>query len=173
MYLLLTLSQFNEQNVQYIENEKEIYNDEPFYQYYNKFCKIVYSTSYFNCNALYLKIPLLWNSNPNDSSIITFQPQYNNMQILEQLHEIEHAILTTYSTILTQEKYVKSIKYQLINDGYIKLTSYTPTTTTTTTQNKNYKYAKKNKTLYIKINGIWEKDEYVGLSYRFYMSYSS
>ena len=144
MNLIMTFQQFNEECVQYIPATE---------QRGEKYCKLIYSTSFMNMNGLTFSVPL--SIIIINRGIAYYDCRHGkNMAIIEKLHEIEQALLTTYSFMITEEKFVKSIKQQMISDRHVKLFEEKPGS----------------KRLFIRITGIWEKENNCGLSYKFFVS---
>lgn len=104
------------------------------------FYKIVYSNSLFTSNGLYIKIPLTNTKYLNGRLIYNIE---DNTNVLNQIVNIENFIL---DKIINKKKIHHKI-YDQIKNGNIK------------TNNSNSE-------VILKISGIWENDNSVGISYK-------
>ena len=117
------------------------------------FIRILYSTSLFVLNGIYLNIYI------NQLTIEKYFNKYkcsydvnSNKDIIEKLRLIELDIIKKASVCI-KNKIGQSKIYEQISLGNLKLYS----------DNIN----KYNNTFILKISGIWETDNYYGLTYKF------
>jgi len=150
MNITLELNKIIISNIYFLEKKKNIIMD-------GNFTKILYSNSWFTMNGLYVLFPievLSIDKNIN-KSILKFNPyQNNNITIIQEFVKLEQQILEYYvklnncksklSTNLLRQLYLGTLKiYKDFN----------------LTDNKNLHYM-------IKISGVWETHENVGITYK-------
>lgn len=130
------------------------------------FSKIIYSNEVFTLNGIYLYLPLEIQSIEKNINkyIIKFYPSSPiNMSLVQELSRIEYKILEYYKQInyINNKKSLCSLTKQLYS-GNLKVY-------------KDYNEIKcisdKISTYIVKISGIWENSEGVGITYKVFESY--
>ena len=114
------------------------------------FVRILYSTSYFSLNGIYLHVLL---------HKLTIEKYYNKCKgyfnvsnhdvIIEKIRTIEEQILNKYNIHAKTPQYKI---YEQMCGGFLFC--------------DNLEYANEN--IILKISGIWENDKHYGLTYKFY-----
>ena len=143
--LVKNIDQYNEDNVYFLEPIKNnIMNN-------GNFIRIIYSTSLFVLNGIYININLNYTSidkyyNKYKCSFDIFQYK----ELIEKLRIIEEGLL---KKILIHYKNAQLKIYEQLKNGNIKVFSETAD--------------KIGSTFLLKIAGIWETDTEYGLTYKF------
>jgi hypothetical protein len=155
MNIVLDNNDFAIENVFFLEKTNNIIID-------GFFSKIIMSDSYFTMNGLFLILPLLVNEHGGMSQynkqIINFDSHIqNNLLLITKISEIENNIIHYYKRIHDSKKKTNlALTTQLFN-GYFKIFK----------ENESYKKSKHNKKYILKISGVWENKEEIGVSYKF------
>ena len=181
--IIYDISKIQIQNIFLLENKRNIIMN-------GKFTKIVYSDHLFMTNGIYLRVPLLLNGFSYDGSredkprmgfphllkcFLLFQANSEpNDKIMHALIRIEQCILEFYKQIFKCNKKMTTILKSQLNNGCIKI--YTE-------NNKidDIKLPRQNVggnsaeiipatdqyNFTLKISGIWEDAEHIGLTYKF------
>jgi hypothetical protein len=148
MNLIQHICQYNNNNVCFCEPIKNsIFNK-------GSFIRILYSTSFFSLNGIYLHILL------HTTIIEKYYNKYkgyfnisNHQFIIHKIKIIEEQILNKY----INQSFSKIPQYKIyeqINNGYIYC--------------DNLENINDNDNIILKISGIWENDKYYGLTYKFF-----
>lgn len=170
--IVYNIHDFNINNVFLLENKKNMIMD-------GKFTKIIYSDSFFILYGIFIKIPLFideltTNIIQTNKIFFKFQPNHvfheNN---INEIIQIEYKILEFYKEIFhVKKKYATILRNQLYN-GYIKIfknmyykTKHNTNTVCSNDSQKENIYPKKMFFL-LKISGVWEDSENIGLTYKF------
>jgi hypothetical protein len=126
-----------------------------------KFTKIVYSDELIVMNGIYLITPFddFYVENNLNKCVLKINI-YNsiNANIITELIKIENNIIQYYKHLFECSKKPFALLKEQILNGNIKL--YNNTTSINNTNEKKYK-------IIIKISGIWENEDQVGLTYKF------
>jgi hypothetical protein len=166
MNLVCNISDFDIEKMFFLDIKKNIIID-------GTFTKIIYSTSNVIFNGIYLLFPIIGqscelnkkNTNVSDTSfggkyyISTFSIlNKNNINIIKELNRIEHSIIEYAKDYFNINKInVYSLRNQL-KHGNIKI------------YNSHYDEPDIHPTresCIIKISGIWENDQNIGITYKF------
>lgn len=143
MILLLKLPQFLISGISFLEKKVNMIMD-------GYFVKIIYSDDCMTMNGIYLEMPLILSSSvhKNMLSIDTV----SNKDIIYKLSVIEKQLIQCYMLFFGISNKVPSyyLKQQL-QSGYIKFY-------------RDYESSKSN--YYIKISGIWETTDEIGITYK-------
>lgn len=145
MNIVKTLDQYNENCVYFCDPIKNnIMND-------GTFIRIIYSTSLFVLNGIYISINI---------GIISIEKYYNKFKctfelnqhrdIIDRLRSLEECLLSKANIIGKISQYKL---YEQLRNGNIKVFSESP--------------EKINNTFLLKITGIWETENEYGLTYKF------
>ena len=118
----------------------------------SNFIRLIYSNSLFSLTGIFIEFKLTNAITEKYFSKYkcTFQ-NYNNERVMKQLADIEHAILNSIS--IDNKEPIYKIKEQL-QSGTIKLFSNEENNET----NNNY---------LLKISGIWETTDEIGITFKF------
>tara|TARA_Y100000591_G_scaffold332405_2_gene369607 strand:- start:160 stop:624 length:465 start_codon:yes stop_codon:yes gene_type:complete len=111
------------------------------------FHKLLYSNNLYTSNGIYISIIL--NNTNNNNGRLTYDIS-DNLNILQKISQIEKYI---FSNIINEDNKDKKIYYKIseqLNNGSIKITNY----------NKN------TKNFILKISGIWENSNALGISFK-------
>lgn len=118
-----------------------------------EFTKILFSINNVTLNGLYLYLPLIIEKNSNiDNHIRYITNNTNNMNLIQDLKLLEINILNNYKSFNKKNKYIETVIARQLNTGSIKVY-----------HDSNNK--KKNRYV-MKISGIWETRDKVGLTYK-------
>jgi hypothetical protein len=146
MNIVKTLDQYDENCVYFCEPIKNNVMNE------GNFIRILYSTSTFVLNGIYLLL------NFNDISVEKYYNKYKcsfnvNMhkEIIESVKTLEENLL---KKITIKYKFPQSKIYEQLKNGNIKIFS-----------DANFK--QQSNTFLLKISGAWETDTHYGLTYKF------
>ena len=147
MNIVKNIEQYNEDNVYFLDPIKNnIMNN-------GQFIRIIYSTSTFMLNGIYIKINL------NNISIEKYYNKYKysfdifqNLKLIDKITSIEEGLINKISISNKIPKF--KISEQLKN-GNIKFFSET--------------FDKITNTFLIKISGIWETETEYGVTFKFFI----
>ncbi len=114
---------------------------------YDKFYKILYNTNGMTMNSIYLLVDI------DNTHVIEEHKKYKlvfNIEdsTIEKIKRLEISLLEKANQFL-QKDIILNCHYNLLNNKYI----YSPNT-----------ISKKNKKIYIRISGIWESNNQIGLT---------
>lgn len=150
MNIVLDLSQVEIINIHLMETKKNIIID-------GKFTKIMYSDQFISFNGLFIFFPLQHNKidKLNNKNIFYFNIQQNSV-LLKQTIDMEKLMIEKYMNEYNiSKKIVLSLNNQL-NTGKFKLYNE---------MNKINKHMNSN--IVLKISGIWETEDEIGIAYKF------
>jgi hypothetical protein len=145
------ISQFKFYNVFFLEPKKNIIMD-------GKFTKIVYSDDLLIMNGIYLIVPFedfYIEHNINKFSLKLNIHNPTNINIINELINIEKNIVDYYNKLFECSKKPFALLKEQILNGNIKLYKEN--------DNKNTHNTK----IIIKISGVWENNDQIGLTYKF------
>lgn len=125
----------------------------------SKYYKIIYSNMFFSTYSLYINInfnSIKLNLNTNT---IYIDNNYHNKVIIDKISYIEHTILNRF----IDKKNINYKLTELLNTRYIKYTNK---------YNNNVNlynncYQEYNKSIILKISGIWESNTSYGIIFKF------
>ncbi len=146
MNLILDINTFDKNNIFFNNPIKNtVLNNSD-----SEFIKIIYSNKDLIINGIYLKINLSYNNVIENGNKFIYTFNYEkNKQFISKINNIENEILLKYSKNTNNVLMLKD----LFAKGAIRIYS----------DNKN-----KNKTIFLKISGIWKSNNEVGLTYKIY-----
>jgi hypothetical protein len=127
------------------------------------FSKIIISDEYFTMNGLFLNLPLTVNENiainQYNKQVINFDSHIqNNLLLITKISEIENSIIHYYKRINENKKKTNlALTNQLFN-GYFKIFRENGIPTKKMRSAKRY---------ILKISGVWENKDEIGVSYKF------
>ena len=174
--VIYDISQFQIQNVFLLENKKNMIMD-------GNFTKIIYSDDLFILYGIFLNVPLLidgfsTNGVSGNKYFFKFQPNHlANENTINNMINIEYRILEFYKNIFKVNKKITTVLRNQLYNGYIKIyknmTNYRDENMMLMNDAKNPKHMildnvyPMKKTFLIKISGVWEDSENIGLTYKF------
>tara|TARA_B110000285_G_scaffold7168_1_gene7399 strand:+ start:1191 stop:1658 length:468 start_codon:yes stop_codon:yes gene_type:complete len=147
MNIVLQLNDFYIGNVNLLKKKKNVVVD-------GIFTKFTYSNEYFIMNGIYLKFPVI---NPNikvdnKMTIMTYSPyEKENIEYLQYISNMELQLLEYYNYTNNIRKTPITILSKKLFSGNIKSNIYSLSKTI-------------NNIITIKISGIWETDNEIGLA---------
>jgi hypothetical protein len=148
MNILINHFQFDTNNTFFMDKKKNIIVN-------GSFSRLLYSNSFFVMNGLHFEFPIVDYRiiNTNQNSELVFSPyKDSNMSYVSDFVKIENSLLTNYKMIYGINKSVSAVLSKQLHSGNMKLY-------------RNLHKKKMNPTqLVIKISGIWETDNEIGLA---------
>jgi hypothetical protein len=138
-------------NIQYLDTKKNIIME-------GNFTKIIYSDENITINGLYIYFPF------TIKSIYNYKAYFDsneNRESINKILEIEKNLLQHYREIYGKKGLVFSSILAQFNTGFIKLNSFN------TTDFVNENIFKIQYNCVLKISGVWEKNETIGMNYKF------
>ena len=153
MNIIYNINQFKFRNLFLLEPKRNIIMD-------GKFTKIVYSDELIVMNGIYLITPFddFYVENNLNKCVLKINIHNSiNSNIITELIKIENNIIQYYKHLFECSKKPFALLKEQILNGNIKLYN------NTTNNNVNEKRCK----IIIKISGIWENEDQVGLTYKF------
>jgi hypothetical protein len=148
MNILINHFQFDTNNTFFIDKKKNIIVN-------GSFSRLLYSNSFFVMNGLHFEFPIVDYRivNTNQNSELIFSPYKDtNMSYVSDFVKIENTLLTNYNMIYGTKKSFSGVLSKQLHSGNMKL----------------YRNLQKRRTqpqqLVIKISGIWETDNEIGLA---------
>jgi hypothetical protein len=160
MNIVLNLSTFNPENIFFLDKKKNNIID-------GCFSKVIYSSEYFTMNGIFFiihfinKMPDIFlpnthiNYNENKYTIYFYTHDIKNLQYITLLSELETAIINIYKQINGLRKRNNLVLTNQLYKGFFKIYKEKQTGSLET---KNYM---------LKISGVWENAEEVGITYKF------
>jgi hypothetical protein len=154
--VLESISEIDIKNISFLETKKNIIVD-------GNFTKIIYSDTYVTMNGIFAKFPLKITDTDStmNKSTLAFNPNImHNYSMIKVLSDIEHKIIDYYNHEYGINK--KSV-YILLNQlmtGKIKLYR----------EGRDREISIKEwntSNIIIKISGVWETNDEVGITYKF------
>jgi len=184
--VIYDIPQFQIQNVFLLENKKNMIMD-------GNFTKIIYSDDAFILYGIFLNVPLLidgfsTNGISGNKYFFKFQPNHiANEHIVNNLINIEYRILEFYKSIFRVNKKITTVLRNQLYNGYIKIYTsshflHRPASSNSSEEASSQPMGGKpvslrssvmdnvypiKKTFLIKISGVWEDAESIGLTYKF------
>ena len=142
MNLLLQTNNINESNIFFSEKKNNMIMN-------GYFTKIIFSNKYMSMNGLFIDFPIHTKNNIY-KNILIFDIQINK-DFIQKITTIEKQIIQYYMIFfgITNKTIVCNLKSQLQN-GYIKY----------------YKNITSNHIYFIKISGIWESANEIGITFK-------
>ena len=147
MNIALSMNQYDINNIYYCDSIKNnVVND-------GTFIRIIYSTDYFITNGVNISVPF------SDVTIEKYYNKYkctfnvsNNRNNIESIYNIEKEIL---DKINTKSKIIQTKISDQLKNGNFKIFS------------ENIDKQTNVQLFILKISGIWETDNYIGLTFKF------
>jgi hypothetical protein len=186
MNIILATSQFFIGNTFFTDQKRNIIMD-------GLFTKIIYSNEMLAMNGIYFLFPIeqITIETNQNNSFLHYSPYHpSNYLIIQQFMKIENGILEYYkemnnykhktNTLLTKQLFSGNMKiykeqYQIPDSEKKKLgmfhttNSYSNNTTNTnTTNNNNTTNTKGQEYFVIKMSGVWETNNEIGITFKLY-----
>jgi len=124
------------------------------------FSKIIYSNQYFTLNGIYLYLPIDIQSMEkamNKNIIKFYASSPANNHLVQELSKIEYRIIEYYKQLNNITKRTTSLLSKQLYSGSLKLYK----------EYNDYRLIPDSKPTYIvKISGIWENEDEVGINYK-------
>jgi hypothetical protein len=157
MNVILDIYGFQLNNIIFLESKRNMIMD-------GTFAKIIYSNQYFSLNSIYFDFPieLLSIEKQMNKYIMKYNPNsYINNSLIQELSKIEYRIIEYYKQINEINKRTNCILNRQLLTGNLKIY-------------KDYNLSKINKNppqYIIKISGIWENNNEIGITYKIIEGY--
>ena len=156
MNIVYNINDFKLFNVFFLEPKRNIIMD-------GKFTKIIHSDEFITINGIYFQILFSVNSIDKFKSVDKFTNKYfmkfisndvTNNKIINELNRIEVGLIDHYKKIFLCKKTPVFLLKEQLATGNVKLYKEMP-------------HLNKNSDFIIKISGIWENNENIGITYKF------
>lgn len=157
MNVILDVYGFQLNNIIFLESKRNMIMD-------GTFAKIIYSNQYFSLNSIYFDftIEILSIEKQMNKFIMKYNPNsYANNTLIQELSKIEYRIIEYYKQINEINKRTNCILNKQLLTGNLKIY-------------KDYNLSKINKNppqYIIKISGIWENNNEIGITYKIIEGY--
>jgi hypothetical protein len=157
MIVTLDLSKFILSNMYFLDTKKNIIMD-------GNFTKLIFSNEFFVMNGIYILFPIDHNGSEKimNKTQIRFNPfQQYNQTLINEFSKLEKSILEYYKqTRMCNCKIVPLLQKQMLI-GFMKTNKEYKNQFLINENNKNIQYV-------LKISGIWETQEEIGLTYKLF-----
>jgi hypothetical protein len=172
MNIILDNNDFSVQNVFFLEKTNNIIID-------GFFSKIIVSDEFFIMNGLFLDLPLVVNEsstvNQYNKQIISFNSHIQtNLLLITKISEIENTIIHYYKKMHDIKKKTSLVLTTQLFNGFFKIYKENGYSSCYRSDNDNYSVksgkgdlTRVNKKYIIKISGLWENKDEIGISYKF------
>ena len=157
MNFALSLEDFNKNQILFLEPKKNIIMD-------GHFTKLIYSNSHITMNGLYFALPLQIQTTDYISNrhIIRFSVK-ENAEYIAHIIDIEHQIIEYFKQYYGITKYSAYILHDHLHNGHLKFFSSIHDSEKPAKEcdinTRNIQYL-------LKISGLWENENSVGLTYK-------
>jgi hypothetical protein len=159
MNIVLDIANFQLCNIIFLENKRNIIMD-------GTFSKIIYTNAFISLNSIYFYFPIEIQHIEKvlNKNIMKFYPSsVNNMPLVQELSKIEYRIIEYYKQINKIEKKTVCLLTKQLYSGNLKIyKDYSENSKKCS--NNNIKYI-------IKLSGIWETYDEIGITYKIIESY--
>lgn len=157
MIVTLDLSKFTLSNMYFLETKKNIIMD-------GNFTKLIFSNEFFVMNGIYILFPIDHNGSEKimNKTQIRFNPfqQYNQI-LINEFSKLEKSILEYYKqSRMCNCKIVPLLQKQMLI-GFMKTNKEYKNQFLINENNKTTQYV-------LKISGIWETQDEIGLTYKLF-----
>ena len=132
---------------------------------HSNFYKTLYSNDLISFNGIYVKFNLINTMKVKEKITFNINAKENE-ETISKLSKLENSILDIINCNLNKNKINKISEF--LNNGYIKYNYndvYLETEENTSLINENYT----KKTLFLKISGLWETRENIGLTFKIFL----
>lgn len=156
MILLFDLNDLSSDCVFFLETRNNIILD-------GKFTKIIYSDENIVMNGIYMSVSIDEYTIDKPYGRINMKYTKNNESIINKIADIERSIIENFKRINVSTKQPKYILKEQLDTLFIKV--YRDNSTFTSNTNKFCK-------IVLKISGVWEDENSIGITYKFIESFS-
>lgn len=159
MNIVLDIPQYNIFNLFFLEKKQNIIMD-------GTFTKFIYSNQHFILNSLYLYFPIeiKYLEKTPIKNTIRFHPTCDkNIQLINELSKIEFHIIEYYKSLYQCTKATICLLSKQLYNGSLKVYSESHPSSFSKNYTTNY---------IIKISGVWETHDEVGITYKLIECYS-
>jgi len=157
MIITLNLSKFILSNMNFLDTKKNIIMD-------GNFSKIIFSNEWFVMNGLYILFPIEHSGSEKimNKTQIRFNPfQQYNQTVINEFSKLEKNILEYYKQIRGYNFKTVSLLHKQMMIGFMKTNKEYKNQFLINENNKNTQYV-------LKISGIWETQDEIGLTYKLF-----
>ena len=163
MNLSIDLHNFSLVNVNFLDTKRNIIMD-------GNFTKIVYSNQYFTMNSIYLDFPIEWQSieRMSNKKFIRFNPYSpKNLTLIQDIAKIEARVLEYFRTYCNiNVKIMNSLSKQMYSGNMKIFQEYGHPSCSDDDGPKDEFADKDNIRFVIKLSGIWENYQEIGITYK-------
>jgi|UniRef100_A0A6C0IP95 hypothetical protein len=154
MNITINESKFNIKNAALMESKKNIVMD-------GFFTKLNYLSEWFTMNGLYFSVSLDHKLVVmGDKTMMNYDPySSNNLSVMKFLSFVEHKLLDMYCRCKHKHLHKNTLFTKQLYSGYLKVIT-----------NDTKKFVSNKRMWCIKISGIWETSEEVGITYKVFES---
>jgi hypothetical protein len=157
MIITLNLSKFVLSNVYFLDTKKNIIMD-------GNFSKLIFSNEWFVMNGLYILFPIEHTGSEKimNKTQIRFNPlQQYNQALINDFTKLEKSILEYYKQIRGCNCKIVPLLHKQMMIGFMKTNKEYKNQFLINENNKNTQYV-------LKISGIWETQDEIGLTYKLF-----
>lgn len=165
----IDISQFSLMNVFFLDTKRNIIMD-------GNFTKIIYSNQYFSMNSIFLFFPIeiLSVDTILNKRFIKYNPSHSkNQGLIEYVSKIESRILDYFKAYSNINVRNSTLLSKQLNSGSVKIYHEHDDHSYESTSCKSRDFSRENpiddvlaSTFTIKISGIWENYQEIGLTYK-------
>lgn len=153
MNISLDINRINIGNLFFLDTKRNIIMD-------GNFTKVLYSNEYFTMNGIYVIFPILVSNiekNINKNIMKIHPYSVNNLSIIQDFAKLEVRILDYYKNTYRAKGKISNLLSRQLYSGSLKLY-----------KEFNYHFEPNNapKQYIIKISGVWESNDEIGLTYK-------
>lgn len=151
MNFAIDFNNFGLENLSFLDSKKNIIME-------GQFTKLNFLTEWFTMNGLYFNFPIeIKNISLGEKNIVKFDAYTkNNISIIQYFSTLEQKLLDFYSIIKGKSLKKNSLLTKQLYSGYMKVILEKITLCSTSKQ------------LILKISGIWETDNEIGITYKLF-----
>ena len=158
MIITFDLPRFILSNLFFLDTKRNIIMD-------GNFTKLIYSNDLFTMNGLYILFPVEHNGIEkimNKNQLKFYPNTSSNLTIIQDFSKLETRILEYYKQSKQSNRKIANLLSKQMNTGFMKTyKEFQNVRETTDVVKKNVQYV-------IKISGIWETRDEVGLTYKLF-----
>jgi hypothetical protein len=155
MNMILDINNFQIENIYFLEKKDNIVFD-------GIFTKLLYSNNCFIMNGIYFQLPIefIKISEVNNKTVINYQIMNKlNLLNIQEITNLENKIIDYYKKMYNCNKNFVNNLSKHISSGIIKIYN---------NHEKSNFYIKNTFYFIIKISGVWETHNEVGVTYKIY-----
>ncbi len=151
MNFAIDLNNFGLENLSFLDSKKNIIME-------GQFTKLNFLTEWFTMNGLYFNFPIeIKNISVGEKNIVKFDAYTkNNISIIQYFSTLEQKLLDFYSIIKGKSLKKNNLLTKQLYSGYMKVIL------------EKITLCSASKQLILKISGIWETDNEIGITYKLF-----